>query len=387
MQSAIAPDTLVPHVFDGQIYDATAGIYVQTVGGNAYESEIGRTLTGEAYAYQRNNPIHPEKVDNQAISPVNWESLAGPDADGFTNSFNRVIGTGHNYLVENPGQGVHLGLDLAGAVPIFGAPFDAINAAYYLAEGDFENAAISGVAAVPGLGYLAGVSQGAKYTAKATSFFRRADIAANFAISGYLGIQGVRQGNGLQVGIAALGLGINSAAIARGFASAPLRTHVAEHSSLLTRQEIIASRTIEEISARRTRAQMLNRVRNDLASADPHDQLAAQVARRYWRELEAYDRIVHYPGTRRPFAQVDVEFRNVIVEITTGKGRGKTGQIDLLNSPLTNPSRKPVVQFLGRRASSNRIHDRNLRGAFVIHAGHEPLQFQILERFIFGAIP
>jgi len=56
---------------------------------------------------------------------------------------------------------IHTVLDLAGFIPGLGAIPDLINAGIYAAEGDWKNAAMSGVAAVPGLG------DGAKATSMA----------------------------------------------------------------------------------------------------------------------------------------------------------------------------------------------------------------------------
>jgi guanyl-specific ribonuclease Sa len=47
---------------------------------------------------------------------------------------------------------VHGALDVAGFVPVLGAVPDVINAVIYVAEGDFENAGLSVIAAVPGAG-------------------------------------------------------------------------------------------------------------------------------------------------------------------------------------------------------------------------------------------
>lgn len=49
-------------------------------------------------------------------------------------------------------QGVHEVLDVAGFIPGLGVVPDLLNAGIYIAEGDFGNAAMSGLAAIPGLG-------------------------------------------------------------------------------------------------------------------------------------------------------------------------------------------------------------------------------------------
>lgn len=49
----------------------------------------------------------------------------------------------------------HLGLDVLGLVPLVGNIADGANAAWYGAEGDYANAALSAAAAIPGAGYAA----------------------------------------------------------------------------------------------------------------------------------------------------------------------------------------------------------------------------------------
>lgn len=49
----------------------------------------------------------------------------------------------------------HLALDVAGMIPVVGVAADGINAAWYAGEGDWENAALSGLAAIPGAGQAA----------------------------------------------------------------------------------------------------------------------------------------------------------------------------------------------------------------------------------------
>jgi hypothetical protein len=52
----------------------------------------------------------------------------------------------------------HAALDIAGFIPVVGAVADVANAAWYFAEGDYANAALSGVSAIPGLGDALGAA-------------------------------------------------------------------------------------------------------------------------------------------------------------------------------------------------------------------------------------
>lgn len=56
----------------------------------------------------------------------------------------------------------HLALDIAGWVPGWGEPADLVNAAWYLAEKDFANAALSAFSAIPVAGTATGVTKALK---------------------------------------------------------------------------------------------------------------------------------------------------------------------------------------------------------------------------------
>lgn len=72
----------------------------------------------------------------------------------------------------------HTVLDLAGLVPVLGAPADGINAVWYLAEGDKTNAALSAVGMLPIAGEAA---TAARLGLRATDAVRGADNAADAA--------------------------------------------------------------------------------------------------------------------------------------------------------------------------------------------------------------
>ncbi|GIW82858.1 MAG: hypothetical protein KatS3mg105_4665 [Gemmatales bacterium] len=130
----------------------------------------------------------------------------------------------------------HTILDIAGLFPVVGNIADLANAVWYGIEGNWEYAALSFAAAIPGLGYLALAGQAGKYGAKGTKLanaFLRAtrlsklstrqfriatrslDVASNVGISGYNVVQGVRNENPLQVALGAFGFTVNAAAVAR----------------------------------------------------------------------------------------------------------------------------------------------------------------------------
>lgn len=81
-------------------------------------------------------------------------------------------------LASSIGHGV---LDVAGLVPFVGEAADGANAAWYAAEGDYTNAALSGAAMVPFLGWGA---TGAKVGIKGVKAAKGADNGAEAAQSG-----------------------------------------------------------------------------------------------------------------------------------------------------------------------------------------------------------
>ncbi|WP_298424362.1 polymorphic toxin-type HINT domain-containing protein [uncultured Kordia sp.] len=78
-------------------------------------------------------------------------------------------------LADLTSQGIHLGLDIVGMVPIAGELADGTNALFYYAEGDYENAAYSIVAVVPIVGEGGKIVKYAtKYGDEAVNLFKKA---------------------------------------------------------------------------------------------------------------------------------------------------------------------------------------------------------------------
>lgn len=83
-------------------------------------------------------------------------------------------------VADDPGWFSTIGhgvLDVAGLVPVIGEPADAANAAWYTAEGDYTNAALSAAAMVPIAGWAA---TGGKLGIKGVKAVRSADGARAF---------------------------------------------------------------------------------------------------------------------------------------------------------------------------------------------------------------
>ena len=56
----------------------------------------------------------------------------------------------------------HAVLDVGGLVPIYGAGADLVNMGAYLSEGNWGDALLSGISAIPGVGYLSASAKGTK---------------------------------------------------------------------------------------------------------------------------------------------------------------------------------------------------------------------------------
>ena len=78
----------------------------------------------------------------------------------------------------------HAALDVAGLVPGVGEVADLANAAWYAAEGDYGNAALSAASAIPFAGYAASAVKGAKYAAKGVDAAQSAAKGADAARTG-----------------------------------------------------------------------------------------------------------------------------------------------------------------------------------------------------------
>ncbi|MDG4822020.1 DNRLRE domain-containing protein [Asanoa sp. WMMD1127] len=153
--------------FNGKRFDQSSGDY--DMGFRDYDPGLNRFLTQDNY--------------NGALDDMNLAT------DPFTN--NRYAFGGGNPVsqVEIDGHFSlsdigHAALDVAGLVPGVGEVADLANAAWYAAEGDYANAALSAASAIPFAGYAASAVKGAKYAAKGVDAAQSAAKAADGARSG-----------------------------------------------------------------------------------------------------------------------------------------------------------------------------------------------------------
>jgi hypothetical protein len=95
---------------------------------------------------------------------------------------------------------------------------------------------------------------------------------------------------------------------------------------------------------RRSRLEILRRVRRATQSHDPTLRLEGRIARRLRRVLRAFQQEIRVQGRR--VGEIDVELETVIIEVASGKGRKKFQQVQrLLHNRALNPAGKPVVVF------------------------------------------
>jgi RHS repeat-associated protein len=167
------PDPLNPqepynsYRFNGKRFDQASGNY--DMGFRDYDPGLNRFLTQDNY--------------NGALDDMNLTT------DPFTN--NRYAFGGGNPITQVEIDGHfslsdlgHAALDVAGLVPGVGEVADLANAAWYAAEGDYANAALSAASAIPFAGYAASAVKGAKYAAKGFDAAQSAAKGADAARSG-----------------------------------------------------------------------------------------------------------------------------------------------------------------------------------------------------------
>jgi RHS repeat-associated protein len=153
--------------FNGKRFDQSSGDY--DMGFRDYDPGLNRFLTQDNYQGALDDM-------NLATDPFTNNRYAF----GGGNPVSQVEIDGHLSLSDIG----HAALDVAGLVPGVGEVADLANAAWYAAEGDYGNAALSAASAIPFAGYAASAAKGAKYAAKGVDAAQSASKAADPARSG-----------------------------------------------------------------------------------------------------------------------------------------------------------------------------------------------------------
>ena len=116
---------------------------------------------------------------------------------------------------------------------------------------------------------------------------------------------------------------------------------------------------------RAARLMLLQRVRAATRSPDPTIRIEGQIARRFRRRLHAFQHEVRVAGRR--VGEIDVELDDVIIEVTSGRGRKKFQQIQrLMHNRDLNPGGKRVVVF-GPQLREGLIWQLEQSSAIVVH--------------------
>ncbi|WKX13578.1 polymorphic toxin-type HINT domain-containing protein [Streptomyces sp. NL15-2K] len=168
--------------YNSMRYDTSSGSY--DMGFRNYDPGLNRFLTrdmyggaladlslttdpytGNRYAFAGGNPVSFVEIDGHLFG-LSWSDVG------------------------------HATLDVAGLVPGFGEAADLANCAWYGAEGNATDAALSCASAVPFAGYAASAAKGAKYGSKAVDAANTAKKTDKAADAGDAGRKGGDGGNG-----------------------------------------------------------------------------------------------------------------------------------------------------------------------------------------------
>ncbi|WP_158842816.1 golvesin C-terminal-like domain-containing protein [Saccharothrix deserti] len=128
---------------------------------NGALSDLGMTTdpwTNNRYTFGAGNPLSQVEIDGHG-----WFDEAG------------------KWMSDNASAIGHAALDVAGLVPGVGEVADLANAAWYAAEGDYANAALSAAAAIPFAGWAATAVKAGKYAVKGADAAQGAGKAAEGA--------------------------------------------------------------------------------------------------------------------------------------------------------------------------------------------------------------
>ena len=123
-----------------------------------------------------------------------------------------------------------------------------------------------------------------------------------------------------------------------------------------------------DVNSRRTRLALLLQIRRATQSTNPALYLEGMLARHFRDSVIQFQKVVRIGN--RPIGEIDIELKTVIVEVTTGTGGGKVGQVTRLLSPALNPEGKIVIVF-GPNITTRRAQAIEAVGAHVARSTQE----------------
>jgi RHS repeat-associated protein len=126
--------TSTPFMFNGQdgVMTDNNGLYYMRA--RYYNPEVKRFINRDVVQGSISNGSSLNRYAYVNGNPVSYVDPFGLSADSDT---------------ESPFNSLHTFLDIVGFIPVIGTPANALNAAIYLAEGDYVNAALSASAMIP----------------------------------------------------------------------------------------------------------------------------------------------------------------------------------------------------------------------------------------------
>ncbi len=107
--------------------------------------------------------------NGNTLGRVNGETPATGDAADYSNPEVESETPAEGITGDEILDGLQLGLDVVGLIPVFGEFADVANAGISLARGDYAGAALSLLSAIPFVGYLGTAGKVGRYSAKAAA--------------------------------------------------------------------------------------------------------------------------------------------------------------------------------------------------------------------------
>ncbi|MGH3389242.1 MAG: polymorphic toxin-type HINT domain-containing protein, partial [Actinomadura sp.] len=149
--------------FNAHRFDHASGTY--DMGFRDYDPSLNSFLTRDMY----NGALDDL---NLTVDPFTGSRYAFAGGNPISN----IELDGHLFGLSLSDIG-HAALDVVGLIPVVGEVADVANGAWYLAEGNYVDAALSFTSAIPLAGYAASAAKGARYGTRAARALNRAENA------------------------------------------------------------------------------------------------------------------------------------------------------------------------------------------------------------------
>jgi hypothetical protein len=160
-----------------------------------------------------------------ATLPANLFERISADPSAHDEETLSACGDTIQAVIDNPRAVGHLALDALGFIPVVGAFADVANAVWYGIEGNWKDALMSGLSAVPGIGDAAAAFKTGAAACKWSRLARQAEFGVNMLQSGVGFAEGAyaaysdptSMGGYFQMATNAIGMGISTRSASKGF--------------------------------------------------------------------------------------------------------------------------------------------------------------------------